>query len=41
MKRVWSNVITGVLEHVMRRVMEPCDDKAMDHRDGRGYGALL
>ena len=25
----------------MRRVMGPCDDKAMEHRNGRGHGAFL
>ena len=39
-KRAWSIVITGVLDHCDGRVMEPCDDKAMEHRDGRGHGAL-
>ena len=40
MTKAWSIVIIGVLSIVMTSVMELCDDKAVEHFDGRAHEAL-
>ena len=39
MKRSWTIVITGVLEHCDDKGMEHCDEKTMEPCDDKCHGA--
>ena len=40
MKKAWSLVMTGYMEHTDNSVREHFDDKCIEHCDDKGNGAL-